>query len=462
MSLISFFEGISIFLLIPMISMSGIMDMTGEVTSISKIFSFIEYLPDDLSLLMILGFFILLVVGQNLIQKNLTIRNSTISQGFIGKIRIETYRDLLRAEWGFFAKKRKSDLINIMTIELARVASGINQFLLLISSLVFTVIQIGLAIWLSVEMTLFVLLSGIILALFSRKYIKQSRILGNKTSVLAQEYLAGMTDQLNGIKDIKSNSLEESRLTWLNSVVQGMFHEQIAYMKLKTSSQVFYKIASTILIAVFIYLSVKMFNAQPGQFLLIIIIFSRLWPRITAIQSSLEQLASTIPAFKSLQDLQNECKEAIEVRNESNNQNVFPLKIEKTIQCRNIDFRYNENGDTLALQDIDLTIEAKKMTAIIGHSGAGKSTLIDILMGLNRPDKGELLIDDKPLTSTKIPSLRKSISYVSQDPFLFNASIRENLLMIVPNASEDQMWEALDFSAATEFVEKLPNGLDTL
>src|SRR4051794_19128168 len=80
MSLISFFEGMSIFLLIPMVSMSGIMDMTGEVTSISKIFSFIQYLPDDLSLLMILGFFILLVVGQNLIQKNLTIRNSTISQ----------------------------------------------------------------------------------------------------------------------------------------------------------------------------------------------------------------------------------------------------------------------------------------------------------------------------------------------------------------------------------------------
>lgn len=462
MSLISFFEGISIFLLVPMVSMSGIIEINEENSALSSIFRFVRYLPDGMSLPIILGIFVIMVISQNIIQQKLTVRNSVISQGFIGSLRIEAYRDLLKADWAFFSRKRKSDLINIMTIELARVAGGINQFLLLISSIIFTLIQIGLALWLSAKMTIFVLLSGLILGVFSRKYIKQSKILGNNTSVLAQEYLAGITDQLNGIKDIKSNSIEDSRLKWMNSVVQGMFHEQIEYMKLRTASQIFYKISSTILIAVFIYLSFIMFNAQPSHFILIIIIFSRLWPRITGIQSNLEQLASTIPAFKSVKDLQNECKEALEVRGKQNKQEIVPLKVKKEIQCQKIHFRYDKNEMKFALKDIHITIKANKMTAIVGHSGAGKSTLIDILMGLNRSEEGHLLIDGEPLTSEKIPSLRQAISYVPQDPFLFNASIRENLLMIVPDASEEQIWSALEFSAAADFVNKLPNGLDTI
>ena len=115
-----------------------------------------------------------------------------------------------------------------------------------------------------------------------------------------------------------------------------------------------------------------------------------------------------------------------------------------------------------ALENINIQIPANHMTAIVGPSGAGKSTLIDLLMGLNQPEKGEVLIDGIPLTNDNLLSLRRSISYVPQDPFLFNATVRENLLMIEPNASEEQIWEALEFSSAAEFVKKLPQGLDTL
>lgn len=132
------------------------------------------------------------------------------------------------------------------------------------------------------------------------------------------------------------------------------------------------------------------------------------------------------------------------------------------IECRHVSFRYNRNEATYALTDINLHIPALQMTAIVGRSGAGKSTLVDILMGLMQPEMGQVLIDGEPLQNDKILSLRKSISYVSQDPFLFHASIRENLLMISPEASEGQMWEALEFSAADEFVRRLPQGLDTI
>ncbi|WP_367764366.1 ABC transporter ATP-binding protein, partial [Bacillus proteolyticus] len=161
--------------------------------------------------------------------------------------------------------------------------------------------------------------------------------------------------------------------------------------------------------------------------------------------------------------LQEECKKSIELQDiEQDYDCINPMQIEQSIECQNISFRYNKENAVYSLKDINLHIPVNCMTAISGRSGAGKSTLIDIIMGLMQPESGQLLIDNKPLTSKDLLSLRKSISYVPQDPFLFNASIRDNLRMVEPNASEEQLWEALEFSASAEFVSRLSQGLDTL
>ncbi|MDQ0975356.1 ABC-type multidrug transport system fused ATPase/permease subunit [Neobacillus niacini] len=462
MGIVSFLEGIGLILLIPMLSYCGLVDIQVGETKFIDMFSFLKDYPKQVVLLFILGFFILFVIGQNLLQRNLSIRNVKITQGFVQQLRLEIYGSLLGSNWSFFLKERKADLINVMTMELARVAGGVNHLLKLFTSLIFTLIQIGIAFWLSSKLTIFVLLSGLILTLFSKKFIKQSRIIGSKTSELAQEYLAGITDQLNGIKDIKSNSLEESRLIWLKSLTNGMIEEQMEYIKLKTASQTFYKIASATLIAILIFTYVMLFDANQEQFLLIFIIFSRLWPRVTEIQASLEQIATTIPAFKSLLEMKSNCQKSKEIIGETIYEEIGPLQIKKEIECRGVFFKYNQLESTYTLQDINLTIPINSMTAIVGPSGAGKSTLIDILMGLNRPEAGSVLIDGDTLTKQNLLALRYSISYVSQEPFLFNATIRDNLLLIKPNATEEQIKEALEFSAAAEFTSRLPKGIDTI
>ncbi|MEH7884013.1 ABC transporter ATP-binding protein [Bacillus sp. JJ1609] len=461
MALIGFIEGFSILLLVPLLSLSGIMNLDSGGHTLANYLGFWNLIPEALRLPFILLAYVLLISGQNLVDRNLNIRNVKITHGFIGKLRVDTYEALLSSNWGFYTKKRKSDLINIMTIELARVSGGVYQFIQLLTSIIFSIIQIGFALWLSAKMTLCVLLSGVILSFFSRKFIKHSKVLGKKTSILSQEYLAGITDQLNGIKDIKSNTLEESQIKWLQSIVNGMNFEQVEYIKLKISSQLFYKISSAILIATFIFFSVKMFNSQPSQFLLILVIFSRLWPRITGIQSTLEQLAATMPAFKVLNDLQIECNTAREVLSDLKKTKVLPIVLHKEIQCNGVYFRYDHSISTYALQNINIRIPANQMTAIVGRSGAGKSTLVDILMGLHMPEQGRVLIDNKTLTDESLISLRKAISYVPQEPFLFNTSIKENFKMINPEVTSQQIWESLEFSAAADFVRKLPNGLDT-
>lgn len=457
----SFLESIGILLLIPMLSLIGIASLNMEDSYFSVLSNYLMEFPPTLALLMILGSYIMIVFGQNLIQRKVMIRNIEIQQHFSRILRLEIYGSLLQSDWPFFLKKRSSDLINLLTIELARVLGAINLFLQLTTSLIFTLIQIGFAFWLSPNLTLFVLGCGIILGLFSSKFIKRAKALGNQTSQLSQSYLAGITDQLNGIKDIKSNTLERSRLKWLAGLTEGMIVEQVSYIRLRMNSQLVYKLSSALLIACFILVSFKLFQTQGIQLLTITFIFARLWPRFTNIQSTLEQLASMIPACKALILLQNECSNAIEQMEPENNTKA-PLRAEHGIECRNVSFRYNQDEASYTLQNINLHIPANRMTAIAGPSGAGKSTLIDLVMGLMQPESGHIFVDGKPITKENLLSYRRSISYVAQDPFLFNASIRENLQMIQPDASDEQIWEALEFASSSEFVRKLPQGLDTV
>ncbi|MGZ7151690.1 ABC transporter ATP-binding protein [Bacillus sp. BC08] len=462
MVLISLLEGIGIILLIPMISMTGIINIGEETTFIAPVSRFLQDFPKTASLVSILGIYILIVLGQNLLQRNITLRDARTQQAFIRELRIETYSMILKAKWSFFLEKRKTNLINILTTELARVSYGVNLILQLLAAILFTFIQVGIAFLLSPQITIFVLVFGLLFLVASRVFIKKARILGGKTSELAKDYLSGITDHFNGIKDIKSNTLEASRIDWLQSITKKMSNEQMEYMRIRSKSQLFYKVSMAILIVFFLLLSVSMFQAQPTQLLLIILIFSRLWPRFMTIQSNLEQLAASIPAFKSLWELQVECKEAIEMQDIDQQKHIEPIRIKQGMECKDVYFRYNKQESLYALQNINMQIPINSMTAIVGHSGAGKSTLIDVLMGLIQPEKGQVLIDGTLLTTDNLLSLRRAISYVPQDPFLFNASIRENLLMIEPNASEEQIWSALNFAAAAEFVQTLPNGLDTL
>ncbi|GGE30419.1 ABC transporter ATP-binding protein [Pullulanibacillus camelliae] len=461
MGVSSLLEGAAIVLLIPLISLTGVMHLNGGTTGLVAVLDRFDVGTHVLNLPVVLGIYICIIIGQSLLQRNLSIRNVTLVQDFIHHLRLQVYQGLLQANWRLYIQQRKSDLTNLLTIEINRVNNGISLFLQLLTLIVFTGIQIGLAFYLNAKMTGFVIISGLVLSYFSRRFIRASKQLGRKTSELSKEYLAGITDQLNGMKDIKSNHLEASRLNWLRTLTKAMHAEQVEYVKLKTNSQFFYKSMSAFLLAGFVFFAVTLFHSQPGQFLIIIVIFSRLWPKVTTLQANIQQVAATIPAFKALSDLEQQCRRELEFEGEFIEEGSDRLLIKEGMECRNVYFQY-ESATADTLRNINTFIPANSMVAVVGRSGAGKSTLIDVLMGLLKPNRGDVLIDGKALTRETLFSLRHAMSYVPQDPFLFNGTIKDNLRLVATEATEEDLWEALRLSAADAFVRKLPEGLNTM
>ncbi|WP_166238578.1 ABC transporter ATP-binding protein [Paenibacillus turpanensis] len=459
MMLIGFVETMSIFLIIPLLSLIGVFKLEASIPLLGPIVNALQGTSIEFNLPLILILYLGLMLGQAWLSRNQTVMNIQIQQGFIRHLRIETYRSLLQAQWSFFLRKRKSDFQHILTSELARVSQGTHLSLNILASIVFTAVQVGFAFWLSAPLTLLVLAGGLTLVLLSRRFLRNARSIGENTSELTQSYFAGITDQMNGIKDIKSNSLEASYNEWFRSLCMQISDNIVRFVKLQAASKFYYKAASAIMITVFIYLSFEVFTVQAEQLMLIVVIFARLWPRFTSIQSSSEQLAQSIPAFHTLIDLNQECslaEEAAVMR-----RTAKPMEIERGIECKHLYYRYpGESNDTL--KDITISVPANQMTAIVGKSGAGKSTLVDLIMGLIQPNEGQVLVDGKQLSEDDIVAYRSSIGYVSQDPFLFHTSIRENLQLVKPEATDQEMWSALRFSSAEEVVKALPKGLDTI
>ena len=126
-----------------------------------------------------------------------------------------------------------------------------------------------------------------------------------------------------------------------------------------------------------------------------------------------------------------------------------------------MDFSYN-NSETKILRSVNISIPGEKMTALVGHSGAGKSTILNLIPRFYNVNSGDIKIDNQSIYNSKIYSLRKNISLVSQDTTLFDDTIINNISYANLNASKKEVEEAAKYSFADEFIQKLPDKYDTM
>ena len=153
----------------------------------------------------------------------------------------------------------------------------------------------------------------------------------------------------------------------------------------------------------------------------------------------------------------------IDYKNEinENDSDVNIVITNAEVKFKNITFKYN-SAESEVLKNVNIDILGGKMTSLVGHSGAGKSTILNLIPRFYDCNEGDITIDNQSIYSSKIQSLRKNISLVSQDTTLFDDTIRNNIAYAISDATQEQIEEAARYSFANEFIEKLPNKYDTL
>lgn len=451
-------EGASIMMLVPLLTFAGI--SSNQPAGFGHLVE--EYLNiSGIALPLVLMVYIGINAGQAWLQSYESILNSSIRESFATYLYTNLYRTITYARWSFFLKSKRSDIIHIITTEMPRVITGAYQLLQMIATAMIAVIHVGIAFILAPYLTLLVMGCGLLLSGCLQFTIRRTRKMSSNLSDCASQLFSEISEHFNGIKEVKSYGVERQQVENFERHWHKIGGVLVDLAKLSSQASFIYKVGAATFMSIFCFFAIEIFHSDPRELIIIYVIFTKLWPRFSAFQAGFQSIAMMLPAFHKVTELSNQCLIEAEKMVLHKTPERFPLQ--KGIRVSNVSFRYDENNQRYAVKKANFFIPAGTTTAIVGVSGSGKSTLADLVLGLIEPEQGEIWIDAKQLADDKNRYLwRHSIGYVPQDAFLFNASIRDNLIWAYPAATEENLWQSLQLAAIDEFVRGLPAGLDSL
>ena len=290
-----------------------------------------------------------------------------------------------------------------------------------------------------------------------------AKILGVKTRKarkLAQSATGELTQKMNeivnGIKEIKISGSYEKVIELFSKELNRFYRWSLKITKYREGSKSLVDIVTGLGGALVIgyggYLIIK--NViTPGAFLSVL-------TAILLIFNPIRKLARSYTGLKEAQGAWIRIQEVMELEEEKGGKlTAFPPQ--KGFYFENVFFKYAPHLPYV-LNGINLFIPANQVTAFVGPSGSGKTTLVSLLPRFYDPQKGTVYLDDTPLKDFNIWDLRKFFGIVLQEPFLFNLSIWENLILVKPEATKEEVIEACKLAMAHEFIKELPKGYETV
>src|SRR3984885_10242181 len=459
MTVTSLTEGLGVALLFPILQVAGFnlanQGHVGHYTGEVRALLLRSGLRPTLWLATLLLIFMLLMALRSLfsrMQSVLTLRTVLTYELALGR---RLYQAIINADWLFLVRRRSSDFTHALTGELSRVSSCTYLLIGTLGNAILALVYIAIALKLSAGMTSLVLATGVVLLLLSRRWMRAVHRSGTAVSESVSEVYSAATEHLQNLKAMKFYDAQTSDLAMFSSLQSTALQQTLESTRSQAAAAFWFEAGSLIVLGAIIFASLQILNVAPASILLLLAVFTRLFPRLAATQGQLQAFLSELPAFENLMTMYRDCVANAEVPGAAGSGPALAHEI----QLERVAFRYDADRPQV-LKDLSLTIAAGKVTAIVGSSGAGKSTVADLVNGLLSPGTGRVLIDGAELTPQAARAWRRHVGYVAQDTVLFHDTVRANLRWANPDASEQEMKESLSLAAA-EFVFELPQGLDT-
>lgn len=450
-------SGISLVLLMPMMQVAGLEvgGGTGE-RLVEIVFGGLQAVglePNLLTVLLLNSAAVIVTAGLARFQ---SIVSTETHQLVVRRLRERLYRSICNAEWLYISGERSTRFTHVLLGELDRVGAAVSALVSLLVGAGKVLAYTAVALVLSPAMTLLTAGCGAMLSLLLLQQTRSGRTAGEAVSAAYEQLYAATGEHLAALKFTKSHALEERQGEAFQQVTRTVARTHVEVVRKQASLSFWLQSGTVIALSVVIYVAFSVLSLPLATVLLLIYLFSRLLPMITGVQKSYQSLLTLLPGFSRFLTTLGDSSAAREARDLDRKE----FRLERGVRLREITFGYRSDGSR-TLDGLDLSLEAGKTTALVGPSGAGKSTIADLVIGLLGPDRGEVLIDDEPLVAAQRRSWRENVAYVSQEVFLFHDTIRSNLLMARPTASDEELWEALE-TASAGFVAALPDGLETV
>ena len=446
-------EGLSISLFIPLVQDQMGTQTAGLTGWLSALF---RGIPSEHRLLWI-GFSIFLcMVLKNVLSYSYSLLFQSVNASIGHRIRCGILHQLLGVGQSYLDTHDHGKLLNALATETWRVTSAFTVLARVLINICTTLIFGILLLLISWKLTL---ITGCLLLLMSQiiqHLTRRVKRISAEATAANQNLTHRMIETLGGLQLIRAfgrENHEKQRFALASRAVSNVF------FKLERISEVVHPLSEVLAASLLVGILLVMALRAPGQMavsITFLVLLYRLQPRVKQFDADRVALDALSASVEDVRNLLDESDKPY-LRSGSR----IPASIEKGIIFENVSFQY-DSGKRSALKQATCTINIGETTAFVGSSGAGKSSLISLICRVYDPSSGRLLVDGVPLPELDLGWWRSQIAVVSQQVFLFNASVADNIAYGKLDATREELVEAARGAHAMEFIEELPDGFDTI
>jgi len=369
-------------------------------------------------------------------------------------LRMELLRALMRAKWSYFVSQPLGQIANSMSGEAIRASHVFTHGTKLASYIIQLIVFMSLAFAVSWQVASAAIVVGVLMILTLTSLVRMARGAGRTETIVQRQLVDRLTDAMAGIKPLKAMGLESAFQPRLEKETEEI---DLAYKRKATSSAILGSIHEPIVVlfmAFLLYFLISRLNTSVDQVLFVAFLFYRVLTRVGSVQSMYQKVVLDESALSAIKETVEEARQASEVHSGTEHPTLSD-----SIVFESVSFSY---GGEPVLRDASFRVPAGSFCTLSGPSGVGKSTTADLIVGLQSPDRGRILLDGTDLSAIDIHSWRKKIGYVPQDVVLFHDSIFANVSLEPSDVGPSEVERALRQADLWDFVSGLPQGMDTI
>ena len=368
-------------------------------------------------------------------------------------LRLDLLRAVVSSRWRYYLSKSVGSLSNAMATEAQRASEGYLQGAIMATQIITASVYALVALFISWQVTLAALLLSLLVLFSLNLLVRVAGRAGRRQTGLLKSILTVMTDQLSAIKPLKAMAREEQMDALLSAQTRQLNQSLRKQVFSKEAMKALQEGMLVVLAAIGLFIMLEQLGMELAAVMMLIFLLARITGLLSKAQRAWQMTAISESAFWSLSDAIEEARNEREPRHGR-------LKPELTRSIRFDQVSFSHPGKPV-FNEANFELSVGQLSVITGPSGAGKTTLIDLVAGLLRPDSGQILIDATDLQQIDQFQWRRQIGYVPQEALLVNDSILNNITLGSDSIDRQDVEQALAAADALEFVQNMPQGLET-